>query len=98
MVRLMLVLAPVMCILGGIGASSLLIKYMKDLDCGKSVDKKSKKFENNYVLRKEVRATLCFNIFKSIFVLYIQKLHLESIKIVFQVIEEKSYSIVVLNI
>lgn len=54
MVRLMLVLAPVMCILGGIGASSLLLKYMKEIDSGKVVDKKSKKFESNYVLRKEV--------------------------------------------
>lgn len=55
MVRLMLVLAPVMCILGGIGASSLLLKYMKDLDGGKVVEKKSKKFENTNVLKKEVR-------------------------------------------
>ena len=29
MVRLMLVLAPVMCILSGIGISSILSKYMK---------------------------------------------------------------------
>lgn len=54
MVRLMLVLAPVMCILGGIGASSLLLSYMKQLDSGKVVDKRAKKFENNYVLRNEV--------------------------------------------
>lgn len=54
MVRLMLVLAPVMCILGGIGASSLLLKYMKDLDNSKVVDKKTKKFESNYVLRSQV--------------------------------------------
>lgn len=54
MVRLMLVLAPVMCILGGIGASSLLITYMKQLESGKVVDKKAKKFENNYVLKTEV--------------------------------------------
>lgn len=55
MVRLMLVLAPVMCILGGIGASSLLLKYMKDLDSGKVVEKKSKKFENTNGFKKEVR-------------------------------------------
>lgn len=56
MVRLMLVLAPVMCILGGIGASSLLLTYMKQIDqSGKTVDKKSKKFESNYVLRSEVK-------------------------------------------
>lgn len=54
MVRLMLVLAPVMCILGGIGASSLLLTYMKQVDSGKVIDKKSRKFENNYVLRSEV--------------------------------------------
>lgn len=54
MVRLMLVLAPVMCILGGIGASSLLVTYMKQLDSGKVSDKKAKKFESSYVLRSEV--------------------------------------------
>lgn len=55
MVRLMLVLAPVMCILSGIGASSMLLTYMKQIESGKVVDKKSKKFESNYVLRSEVR-------------------------------------------
>lgn len=54
MVRLMLVLAPVMCILGGIGASALLLTYMKQIESGKVTDKKSKKFESNYVLRSEV--------------------------------------------
>ncbi|KAK0163251.1 hypothetical protein PV327_006954 [Microctonus hyperodae] len=54
MVRLMLVLAPVMCILGGIGASSLLLTYMKQIESNKVVDKKSRKFENNYVLRSEI--------------------------------------------
>lgn len=54
MVRLMLVLAPVMCILGGIGASSLLVTYMKQVESGKVTDKKAKKFENNYVFRTEV--------------------------------------------
>lgn len=54
MVRLMLVLAPVMCILGGIGASSLLSTYMKQIESGKVVDKKAKKFESNYVLKSEV--------------------------------------------
>jgi len=32
MVRLMLVLAPVMCILGGIAVSALLQKFMKDVE------------------------------------------------------------------
>ncbi|KAK0082311.1 hypothetical protein PV325_010691 [Microctonus aethiopoides] len=54
MVRLMLVLAPVMCILGGIGASSLLLTYMKQIESNKVIDKKSRKFENNYVLRSEI--------------------------------------------
>ncbi|XP_076648362.1 catalytic subunit 3A of the oligosaccharyltransferase complex [Halictus rubicundus] len=54
MVRLMLVLAPVMCILGGIGASSLLVTYMKQLNGTKVTDKKSKKFENNYILRSDI--------------------------------------------
>ncbi|CAD6227450.1 GSCOCG00001134001-RA-CDS [Cotesia congregata] len=54
MVRLMLVLAPVMCILGGIGVSSLLLTYMKQLESNKIVEKKSRKFENNYVLRGEI--------------------------------------------
>lgn len=61
MVRLMLVLAPVMCILGGIGASSLLVTYMKQVEGSKLTDKKAKKFENNYVLRSEVsyKGSLC---------------------------------------
>jgi len=41
MVRLMLVLAPVMCILGGIAVSSLLQRFMKDIDTGgKTQDKR----------------------------------------------------------
>uniref|UniRef100_A0A8C5D268 Dolichyl-diphosphooligosaccharide--protein glycosyltransferase subunit STT3A n=1 Tax=Gadus morhua TaxID=8049 RepID=A0A8C5D268_GADMO len=42
MVRLMLVLAPVMCILSGIGVSQVLTTYMKNLDVSRP-DKKSKK-------------------------------------------------------
>ncbi|KAF7996676.1 hypothetical protein HCN44_002322 [Aphidius gifuensis] len=59
MVRLMLVLAPVMCILGGIGVSSLLLIYMKQISNhnninNKSIDKKSlRKFDNNYVMKNE---------------------------------------------
>lgn len=37
MVRLMLVLAPVMCILGGIGVSASLSSYMRHVDWGSSV-------------------------------------------------------------
>lgn len=60
MVRLMLVLAPVMCILSGIGASSLLVTYMKQVERGKISDKKLKKFESNYVLRSEVTVLIIF--------------------------------------
>jgi len=70
MVRLMLVLAPVMCILGGIAMSGMLNRYMKDLDSGsallgtssataqpKGVDKRSKtKADSNYVMRSEVNS------------------------------------------
>lgn len=69
MVRLMLVLAPVMCILGGIAMSGMLHRYMKDLDAGsvmlgtagapaqvnKGGEKRSKlKADSNYVMRSEV--------------------------------------------
>ncbi|XP_077990856.1 dolichyl-diphosphooligosaccharide--protein glycosyltransferase subunit STT3A isoform X2 [Glandiceps talaboti] len=53
MVRLMLVLAPVMCILSGIGISSVLMAYMKNLEIGKR-DKKSKKTDANYPIKNEV--------------------------------------------
>lgn len=54
MVRLMLVLAPVMCILSGIGVSSLLMIYSKQLDENKTGDKKMKQFEKNYFMKNEV--------------------------------------------
>nr|CAD7199442.1 unnamed protein product [Timema douglasi] len=57
MVRLMLVLAPVMCILSGIAVSAMLSTYMKQVDPPKTVDKKAKKFESNYVMKSEI-ATL----------------------------------------
>lgn len=47
MVRLMLVLAPVMCILSGVAVSSLLNSYMKDIDPPKNPEKKSKKMADN---------------------------------------------------
>ena len=52
MVRLMLVLAPVMCILSGIGISAVLFTYMKNLESGK--EKKSKKSDDNYPKKSEV--------------------------------------------
>ena len=70
MVRLMLVLAPVMCILGGIAVSSLLGTYMRDLDSNSSStstsatsgthshkggDKKGRgKADASYVMKNEV--------------------------------------------
>lgn len=52
MVRLMLVLAPVMCILSGIGVSATLTTYMKNLDVKK--DKKSKRADATYPMKNEV--------------------------------------------
>jgi dolichyl-diphosphooligosaccharide--protein glycosyltransferase len=54
MVRLMLVLAPVMCILSGIAVSSILTTYMKNLDATNK-DKKAKKTSDiNYPVKNEV--------------------------------------------
>lgn len=55
MVRLMLVLAPVMCILSGITVSHLLTKFMKNVDQPKVVEhKKQKKMEANMTLKNEI--------------------------------------------
>jgi len=53
MVRLMLVLAPVMCILSGIAVSSTLTSYMKNLDVSHK-EKKPKKADSTYPLKNEV--------------------------------------------
>lgn len=53
MVRLMLVLAPVMCILSGIGISSILYSFMKNLDA-KQEKKTAKKSDENYPKKSEV--------------------------------------------
>lgn len=56
MVRLMLVLAPVMCILSGVAVSSLLSTYVKDVNPTKAAEKKSKKVVDNDVeLKRRVR-------------------------------------------
>ncbi|KAL0281461.1 UNVERIFIED_CONTAM: hypothetical protein PYX00_002444 [Menopon gallinae] len=57
MVRLMLVLAPVMCILSGIAVSAMLTTYMKQLDPVKITEKKSKKMESNFVMKSQIAAT-----------------------------------------
>lgn len=56
MVRLMLVLAPVMCILSGIAVSSTLTTYMKNLDVSRK-DKKAKKVDSSYPVKNEVNVT-----------------------------------------
>lgn len=51
----MLVLAPVMCILSGIGVSQVLTTYMKNLDVSRP-DKKTKKQQDlTYPIKNEVR-------------------------------------------
>nr|CAI5821318.1 unnamed protein product [Callosobruchus analis] len=58
MVRLMLVLAPIMCILSGITVSHLLTKFMKNVDQPKQVEhKKYKKMEANSTLKSEIATT-----------------------------------------
>lgn len=60
MVRLMLVLAPVMCILSGIGISKMLTVYCKHLDVPSTQaisDKKQKRLETSSFMKKET-ATL----------------------------------------
>ncbi|XP_073981638.1 catalytic subunit 3A of the oligosaccharyltransferase complex [Rhodnius prolixus] len=54
MVRLMLVLAPVMCILSGIAVSALLHTYMKQITPDKNVEKKKNKMESNFVMKNEI--------------------------------------------
>lgn len=56
MVRLMLVLAPIMCILSGIAVSHLLTKFIKNAEPKHAVEhhKKSRKLENTYVLKNEI--------------------------------------------
>lgn len=72
MVRLMLVLAPVMCILSGIGISSVLTSYMKNLDTYNKQDKKSKNKEDGYPKKSEVRAQL--TLFIEILILILNRL------------------------
>lgn len=65
MVRLMLVLAPVMCVLSGITISHLLSKYIKSVDTSAALsssstatkdarDKKAKKLENQSGVKNEI--------------------------------------------
>ena len=53
MVRLMLVLAPVMCILSGIAVSHILSSFMRNLDVVESRGKR-KKSDGSYPFKNEV--------------------------------------------
>ncbi len=54
MVRLMLVLAPVMCILSGIAVSHVLASFMKNLDVTDSRVGKKKKDDGSYPYKNEI--------------------------------------------
>ncbi|EDO46343.1 predicted protein [Nematostella vectensis] len=59
MVRLMLVLAPVACILSGISVSSILTTYMKNLETSKrSSNKTAKKGDPSYPIKNEVATVM----------------------------------------
>jgi dolichyl-diphosphooligosaccharide---protein glycosyltransferase len=59
MVRLMLVLAPVMCILSAIGISKTLNTFIKNIDTDNKMDKKSsKKYDNNYPNKSEIASLI----------------------------------------
>jgi dolichyl-diphosphooligosaccharide--protein glycosyltransferase len=61
MVRLMLVLAPVMCILSGIGISAVLVTYMKNIETNTDKsDKKLKKSEDTYPKKSEIATIVVF--------------------------------------
>jgi len=59
MVRLMLVLAPVMCILSGIAVSSTLTSYMKNLD-STNAGKRNKRIDQSYPIKNEVATAIVF--------------------------------------
>lgn len=54
----MLVLAPVMCILSGIGVSQVLTTYMKNLDVSRADKKTKKQQDSTYPIKNEVRSML----------------------------------------
>lgn len=58
MVRLMLVLAPVACILSGISVSTILTNYMKNLDVSKKEKKTAKKLDPSYPIKNEVATVM----------------------------------------
>lgn len=58
MVRLMLVLAPVACILSGISVSTILTTYMKNLDVSRRDRKTAKKTDPTYPIKNEVATAM----------------------------------------
>lgn len=54
----MLVLAPVMCILSGIGVSQVLTTYMKNLDVSRPDKKSKKQADATYPIKNEVSTTI----------------------------------------
>lgn len=60
MVRLMLVLAPIMCIMGGIGISTTLSTYMKNIESGDQppATVKSKKKAADYPIKSEIATVM----------------------------------------
>lgn len=58
MVRLMLVLAPVACILSGISVSTILTTYMKNLDVSRRDRKTTKKMDPTYPIKNEVATAM----------------------------------------
>ena len=70
MVRLMLVLAPVACILGGIGASAILTTYMKNLSVITRPERKQRRSEAaSYPVKNEI-ATLVVILISGLLCLY----------------------------
>lgn len=69
MVRLMLVLAPVMCVLAGIGVNHVLTTYMKNLDSITAKHKKTKKSDSSYPFKNEIATGVvgCMTIFLAMF-------------------------------
>jgi len=58
MVRLMLVLAPIMCIMGGIGVSCVLTTYMRNIETDSGSAKSKKKSDTSYPIKSEIATVM----------------------------------------
>lgn len=58
MVRLMLVLAPIMCIMGGIGVSCVLTTYMRNIETDSGAVKSKKKSDSSYPIKSEIATVM----------------------------------------